>query len=334
MNLLGIYAFIFIIVWIILGIKLEFKKVSYLKSMGITITIIILGFLLGIIPTHVGKSGDKAFYTYNIYKTANIYGKGSAYADVPLGVKKVIVHNGIEVFGTCNGYKKLEYIKMADSVREIGGISECSNLKEVKMSNNLQIIGMFAFANCESLENIRISEKVEKISNYAFEGCSRLSQVELPKNLKFIGDRAFAGCENLESIQIPEGVEQMGNAVFSGTKITEISLPDNTMINVYEVKTGKYVEEPYFSRTFLGCNIKSINIGPENKYYTNIDGVVFNKDKTEIVCYPEGLENTTYAIPESVTALDKFSFAFCNNLEKIIISKNITEMRSSLINIL
>lgn len=327
MNLLIVYVFIFIIVWIILGIKLKFEKVGYLKSMGITITIIILGFLLGIIPTHVGKSGDTAFYTYNIYKTANIYGKGEAYVDVPSDVKKVIVHNGIEVFGTCHGYRKLEIIKIANSVIEIGGISECTSLKEVNMSNNLKIIGSFAFAGCESLENIVIPEKVEKISNYAFQGCSKLVNVELPNSLKFIGTRAFAGCESLENIKIPENVEQMCSDVFSGTKISEINIPDNANINLAEYAVGKYAES--YNGTFYGClNLKNINISQENKYYTIIDGVLFNKDKTKIVCYPSGKESDNYVIPESVTELDKYTFAYCNNLKKITISKNIKTMNS------
>lgn len=323
MNLLGIYAFIFIIVWVILGIKLEFKKVSYLKSIGITITIIILGFLSGIIPTHIGKSGDKAFYTYNIYKTANIYGKGSAYADVPSGVKKVIVHDGIEVFGTCMGYEKLENIKMANSVTEIGGISNCSSLKEIVLPSNLKIIGDLSFSECKSLENIVIPETVEKIGAMAFYNCSSLQSIQLPKTLKVIEQSTFSGCSSLDSIEIPKTVEQICCNAFNSTKITEIYLPDNTLINLEEQSDGGYMEA-YKGKTFYYCeNLEKINISENNNNYIDIDGVIFDINKTKIVSYPQNRPGEKYIVPDSVNDLESYTFAFCNNLQEITVSGNV-----------
>jgi len=77
MNVLAIYGFLFVITFIILGLKFEFKNVSFLKSMGITFAIVIILLISGILPTHIGKAGEDAFYIYNVHKTARIFGKGN-----------------------------------------------------------------------------------------------------------------------------------------------------------------------------------------------------------------------------------------------------------------
>lgn len=287
MNLLIVYALIFLLAFIILGIKLGFKNKGYLSSAGITLTIIIVGIVAGILPTKAGKCGNNAFYIYNIYKTTKVYGKGTI-GMVPKDTKNVIIGEGI---------------------------SE---------------IGLHAFSEYENLERIEISDSVEKIGDYAFYGCSKLVNVEMPKNLKFIGQRAFSGCKNLENIKIPENVEQMCLAVFSGTKISEINIPDNTIINLAEYAEGKYSES--YNGTFYGClNLKNINVSQDNNYYTNIDGIIFNKDKTKIVCYPSGKESDNYVIPDTVKELDCYTFAFCNNLKKITISKNVQNIKNNAI---
>ena len=89
MNVLAIYGFLFIVTFIILGLKFEFKKVNFLKTIGITFAIVIILLVSGILPTHIGKAGDNAFYVYNLHKIARIFGKGDVYVDVPQNVKKL-----------------------------------------------------------------------------------------------------------------------------------------------------------------------------------------------------------------------------------------------------
>lgn len=174
MNLLIVYVFLFIIVWIILGIKLGLKKISYLKSMGITLTVIVVGFLIGIIPTNAGKCGDKAFYIYNIYKTAGVYGKGTIYVDVPDDLNKLITNNGTEKIGSCREYKNLKYVRIADTVVDI-----CN----------------YAFGECENLENIIIPNKDIEIAYNAFKGCKRIADIQLQDNVHIYEDTYYTYCQ-------------------------------------------------------------------------------------------------------------------------------------------
>ena len=49
--------------------------------------------------------------------------------------------------------------------------------------------------------------------------------------------------------------------------------------------------------------LKSIAVSEDNPYYSSIDGVMYNKEKTEIICYPVNKQEATYTIPKSVTLI-------------------------------
>lgn len=278
MNLLIIYACIFIIIFAILGIKSKFRGAGYLKSVIITFLIIFIGIIVGIIPTHIGKSGEKAFYSYNIYKTISVYGSGKASLEnIDKDVKKIVIHSGIDEIKSCN-FKNLESVKLADSVVSIG--------------------------------------------DYTFDGCTNLKDIQLSKNLKYIGFDAFYNCRSINDIELPESVEKIYAGAFSFTNISKINIPDNAIINVYDntySHARAYEQNTY---TFYGCsNLKEVNITENNKNYINVNGIIYNYDKTIIECYPAGKTDKEYVIPNTITNVEQFyTFAYCNNLRKITIS--------------
>jgi len=51
----------------------------------------------------------------------------------------------------------------------------CSSLVTIELSNNIESIGAYAFANCSTLPEIRIPISVEQIGSHAFVGCSALT---------------------------------------------------------------------------------------------------------------------------------------------------------------
>ena len=211
----------------------------------------------------------------------------------------------------------------------IGGVPR--NTKNIIIASGSEEIGYGAFWDCKNLEYIEIPETIEKIGDRAFYNCSSISKIQLPSNLKFIGESAFWGCENLESIEIPETVEQICIDAFRGTNISKIYLPDNTLINQERFSNGKYYDS-YANKTFHYCrNLREVNVSEKNNNYIEVDGVIFNKNKTEIVCYPQQREGDIYIIPDSVKSLNSFSIAFANNIKEITIGKNVETMHSNAI---
>ena len=136
------------------------------------------------------------------------------------------------------------------------------------------------------------------------------------KSVTSIGRRAFELCRNLTSITIPNSVTEIGGgAFFSCTSLTSIKIPDSVM------QIGDYV--------FLGCtNLIEIEVETDNKFYSSDKGVLFNKNKTEIICYPAGIKDTIYFIPSSVTSIGKRAFQNCSNLINIKIPDRVSYIGS------
>ena len=75
---------------------------------------------------------------------------------------------------------------------------------------------------------------------------------------------------------------------------------------------------------FESCyNLKNIEVSENNKNYSDIDGILFNKDKTEILCYPQSRENISYTIPSGVTKIGDGAFIACQYLNSVVISDSV-----------
>ena len=69
--------------------------------------------------------------------------------------------------------------------------------------------------------------------------------------------------------------------------------------------------------------MESINVDINNKDYSSIDGVLYNKDKTEIIWYPSKRVNDIYIISENTSSIGEYAFDECDRLKGIIIPENV-----------
>ena len=191
--------------------------------------------------------------------------------------------------------------------------------------------------NCE-FDTIVIEDGVEKIGDYAFTKCYKLYYLTLPDTIKSIGDYAFDNCYFIQKLNLPEGVTEIGKNAFSHcTSLTEIKIPasvkrigenaffgcDSRFIN--DIELSENVEYIGLS-AFDGMKIQNIEIAEGNKYYSDIDGILFNKDKTEIIFYPGKRNAKTYEIPSGVKKINDYAFHNASWLEKIEIPDGVTEI--------
>ena len=166
-------------------------------------------------------------------------------------------------------------------------------------------IGEFAFFDCTSLTSITIPNGVTSIGDYAFRDCSSLTSITIPDSVTSIGESAFGWCTSLTSITIPNGVTSIGDYAFwNCTSLTSITIPNSvTWIG---------------GSAFYGCSsLIAIDIAADNEYYTSVNGVLFNKDKTELICYPAGKTDKSYNIPNSVTSIGGSAFHYCSILTAV-----------------
>ena len=144
-------------------------------------------------------------------------------------------------------------------------------------------------------------------------------KVEIPekingKSVTSIGNYAFEYCENITSVTIPDSVTSIGFCVFSNcTSLTSITIPNS----VTSISGG----------AFENCtSLTAINVASENSNYVSVNGVLYNKDKTTIICYPAGKKDNNYKIPDSVTEIDDYAFNGCISLSSVTIPNSVTSI--------
>ena len=209
-----------------------------------------------------------------------------------------------------------------DGVTGIGSYTFCdySNLTEITLPNSLTRIGSASFANCESLTNIPTPDSVTSIGESAFSGTG-FTQIPNFKNVKSIEEETYAHCHNLTNIIVPSSIETISkNAFYLCQKLTSVEIKDNV----------KYINYTAFSEvndnTILAGKFSSISVSENNQYFSSQDGILFNKNKTELVKFPEGKTDEQYVIPSTVTKISDRAFEHCVNLKDVTIPDGITEI--------
>lgn len=77
----------------------------------------------------------------------------------------------------------------------------------------------------------------------------------------------------------------------------------------------------------LTCsNLTDIEVHPDNEYFCDVDGVLYNKDVTKIVYYPEEREELSYTVPATVTELGEYCFHYGGMLEKITLPEGLKKI--------
>jgi hypothetical protein len=114
-----------------------------------------------------------------------------------------------------------------------------------------------------------------------------------------IGVAAFANSSNLTAVAIPASTVSISLATFQ---------------NGLSSANG----------AFGGCTgLSAINVDPQNSAYSSVDGVLFNKGRSELFIYPQSKPGTNYAVPDSVLVIGYSAFLNCSNLSGITIGKNV-----------
>ena len=238
------------------------------------------------------------------------------------------------------------------SVTRIGNLAfkDCTKITSIAMPDSVVYIGRSAFYNCTSLKSITIPDGVKEIGYAAFSECAGLVSVKIPDNVTKIGDSAFINCANLTKIDVTAGNKYYSSAngvLFdknkseiicypAGIKNVGYSIPDgvtvirdrafNKCISLNSITIPKSVQD-IETYSFFGCtSLEAINVAASNKNYADVNGILFSKDKTKIVCYPANKKNMSYSIPVSVKVVGVAAFRDCIYLKGITIPDSVTNI--------
>jgi len=145
-----------------------------------------------------------------------------------------------------------------------------------------------------SSEEPRTVEVISKNPVYA-------GNVIIPSTVEYLGDIynvtgirnfAFLSCKSVPSIEIPASVLNIGIQAFQSCS-----------------------------------NLTALNVASDNSNYTSINGILYNKDITILVRFPEG--KTSVLIPNSVTSIGNCAFYSCTGLTSIVIPNSVISIGQS-----
>ena len=251
-----------------------------------------------------------------------------------------------------DGENEITQIAMHDSVKYIGryAFSQCGSLTSVTLSENTEDIGDYAFFGCPGLKSITVPASVKTIGDdslvYVGEDVRTPIDVFTIYGYRGTAARTYARENGFNFVNLDGG----SSADFDysenedGTiRITDF-YPDDDSTGALEIPSeidGKTVtgiepcilEGNYESVTIPETiisgldgwdegsfyslhNLKDIIVDENNPEYSSVDGVLFNKDKTVLICCPQA-KSGEYYVPEGVEGLNGFSFNYCVSLEKI-----------------
>jgi len=227
--------------------------------------------------------------------------------DVPSSLKEVVVTDakviGEKAFEECS---YLTDITIPDGVTSIGdrAFYGCGKLTSVNIPSCVTNIGDKAFYECKSLTSITIPGGVTSIGEYAFYYCKKLSNVTLENGVTYIGEAMFYGCDSLETLTIPDSVTSIGKRAFAySPRLTSLVIPKS----VTSIAEG----------AFDDCSgLTKIEVSPNNpSYCTDSQGILYNKDKTQLV---RALSScTSCVIPNTVKSIAAGAFYGCKKLTKM-----------------
>ena len=260
----------------------------------------------------------------------------------------------------------LQELVIPSNVQEIGdnAFNGCIQLSSLTLSEGIRVIEEMAFSNCSDLTKVLIPASVERLGDGVFADCLAMEQISvapesehyvvrddilyskdlsvlihypaskeeqeftIPEEVRKIAGLAFASNYFLMEVMLGDHLEEVGSYAFARcSSLSFMSLP---------AQTTRLGVSPFHDCIML----LEIEVDPNNPCYSSIDGILYNKEQTQLIQYPAGLyddvyripdtvqeiaENAGYdaqdlevlVIPESVRKIGDMAFAFCDKLRKV-----------------
>jgi len=163
-----------------------------------------------------------------------------------------------------------------------------------------------------SIKKVVINNGVTTIGNYAFSDCYEIEKIEIPDSVTKIGYAAIDSCYKLKYIYISEFVTDIG-------------------IYLQTPGSASLMSGWYGSGIFDSCySLSCIFVNANNPYYSSDEnGILFNKDKSTLIHFPNACNLEEYRVPEGVTELTEFSFSVGgtnSKLKSVILPHTLTEI--------
>ena len=250
------------------------------------------------------------------------------------------------------GTMALHELVIPSNVQEIGdnAFNGCIQLSSLTLSEGIRVIEEMAFSNCSDLTEVLIPASVECLGDGVFSDCLAMTQIAvapesehfvvrddilyskdlsvlvhypaskeeqeftIPEEVRKIAGLAFASNYFLMEVMLGDHLEEVGSYAFARcSSLSFMSLP---------AQTTRLGASPFHDCTML----LEIEVDPNNPCYSSIDGVLYNKEQTQLIQYPAGLYDDFYKVPDTVREIAENACYDAQDLEVLKIPAGVRKI--------
>jgi hypothetical protein len=287
-----------------------------------------------VIPTNVFSIGGYAFDDCHTMTSVTIPDSVSTLGSWAFAggynVTGLTIGNGItHIPGDAFAFDtSLKSVTIPDSVTNIAGAAfdGCSSLASITYGGGIGIdVGNLRFVGVNNLNTIVVASNnlvLSSLDGVLFDKnqdtliqcpIAKVGSYVIPDSVTNIWSPAFVNCSALTDIELGNGLTAVNGSLFNGcSSLTNVTVSDS----VTNVWVGSFSYCPV---------LNSITVSPNNPAYSSMNGVLFDKNRTELIQYPNG-RTGSYTIPSGITYIGYTAFYSCAGLTSVTIPNGITSI--------
>ncbi len=245
---------------------------------------------------------------------------------------------------------QLTYVPTADgiTITAYTGTDAVYTVPSIIEGSVVTRIGPDAFSWNQSLTQVTIPDSVISIADGAFSWCPELTSVSIGKGVRDIGASVFRFCQKLSQIDVDSSNPAYSSLdgilfnryrttllVFPGGKTGSYTIPDT----VSSIQAHAFGCNPGLTAIELGAGIAqidpdafetcdaliSVTVNPLNDTYSDVDGVLLNKDQTSLLMFPAG-RSGDYVVPEGVLDIADHAFSWATHVTSVSLPDSVTSI--------
>ena len=211
--------------------------------------------------------------------------------------------------------------------------TDCTRITSVTVPGTVSTIGNRTFVRMTGLKEIVFQEGVGRIAPGAFSDCTALNRIVIPASCTSIDESAFDTCYEIAFEVSPDNpvyksvdgallTKDGAKLVYAPGNVTTYTIPDSvTEIARYAFGAGQSLGTVKLASVTVSESVETIpesafafgfgavNVDEGNPNFSSENGVLYNKDRTELLHVPTTA--TAFTVPDSVTRIGMGALSEC-----------------------
>ena len=165
------------------------------------------------------------------------------------------------------------------------------------------------FADCPNLKELIIEDADKPLELWDAFNNTPVERLYMGRNLT----GSFNIARFLKETEIGPHVTEICDRFFYNSAMTSIRIP----ASVKTIGNG----------AFSYCSLQSIEVDEDSPYFASLEGVLYNKQISQLVAYPYNRRCGTFVVPSSVVRIGAYAFDGISSIDSLIINEG-TEVLS------